>query len=189
MGFVLLGLAAGVIPAAARARSCKWCRTASSPDCSSGGGRMVYDRTHTRELTLLEGLGAGAGAAVRGGDFHPGQRGVDGASGFSGFVAELQVLLGAWQAFPLAALAGAGRRAFGVLHPAGLAAGVPPASGAASFPPGSLEPITVPEKAGAVLLLGASLAIGLYPRWVLDWIDAGLGSTAFAGMRKVLGWP
>jgi NADH-quinone oxidoreductase subunit M len=116
-----------------------------------------------------------------------------GLPGFSGFVAELQVLMGAWQAFPAPPWRGGGRRAFGGLHPAGLAAGVPPRirRRRGSFPPGEpLEPITVPEKAGAVLLLGASLTIGIVPAVGprLDRCRAGR-STAFAGMRKVLGWP
>ncbi|HOY59111.1 MAG TPA: NADH-quinone oxidoreductase subunit M, partial [Verrucomicrobiota bacterium] len=34
----------------------------------------------------------------------------------------------------------------------------------------AIEPISLPERAGAILLLGATLAIGLYPRLLLDFI-------------------
>ena len=50
-------------------------------------------------------------------------------------------------------------------------------------------PITWAEKAGAVLLLAVSLAVGIYPRVLLDWIEAGLGSAGFAALRRTMGWP
>src|SRR5437867_5240033 len=65
-------------------------------------GRMVYERTHTRQLAELGGLWQTmpfttivfiiAGLASMG------------LPGFSGFVAELQVLIGTWQAFPWLAI-------------------------------------------------------------------------------------
>ena len=48
-----------------------------------------------------------------------------------------------------------------------------------------LNPITVPERLGAVLLIGASLVIGLYPRLLLDWIVPSFDSPLFEGLRKV----
>jgi NADH-quinone oxidoreductase subunit M len=193
MGFVLLGLAAG---------NPRGCAGAVLQMVSHGiiagllfgvVGRMVYDRTHTRELTLLEGLGLARALPFAAATFTLAAVASMGLPGFSGFVAELQVLLGAWQAYPVAAVAGGLGVVLSVAFTLrALQRSFLPASGAASAvpPPGeAFEPITVPEKAGALLLLGASLAIGVYPRWILDWIDAGLGSAAFAGMRKVLGWP
>ena len=46
------------------------------------------------------------------------------------------------------------------------------------------SPITVPERLGAVLLLGTSLVIGLYPRLLLDLIVPSFNTALFDGMRK-----
>ena len=44
-------------------------------------GRMVYDRTHTRELAELQRMNLSTAAAVCGGDLHHRQRGLDGPAG------------------------------------------------------------------------------------------------------------
>ena len=44
-------------------------------------GRMVYDRTHTRELAVLEGMKLEQGDAVRGGDVRHRGCGLDGPAG------------------------------------------------------------------------------------------------------------
>ena len=51
-------------------------------------------------------------------------------------------------------------------------------------PPGDFQPISIPERLGAVLLMAATLAIGLYPRWLLDLIRPSLNSPLFDGLRK-----
>jgi hypothetical protein len=51
-----------------------------------------------------------------------------------------------------------------------------------------IEPISIPERCGAVLLLGATLAVGLYPRLLLDWIVPALQSEMFQGVVKGGGW-
>ena len=99
-----------------------------------------------------------------------------GLPGFSGFVAEVQVLVGAWQAFPwFAIVAGIGivvgvaytwhamQRAFFSDLPTIDANG-------AAVPIPEYEPVTLAEKTGVVLLAGTSLLIGLYPRLLLDAI-------------------
>jgi NADH-quinone oxidoreductase subunit M len=63
-------------------------------------GRMVYDRTHTRELQVLQGLGLAKLMPFAAFTFVVAGLASMGLPGFSGFVAELQVLVGAWQAFP-----------------------------------------------------------------------------------------
>jgi len=116
-----------------------------------------------------------------------------GLPGFSGFVAELQVLIGAWHLSPtLAVVAG-----FGIL--VGVAytlralflAFFHEASAANFNAPGhghpQLEPITIPERIGAVLLIGTSLLIGLCPGRMLDLINKSFSSTLFDGLRKVCG--
>ena len=99
-----------------------------------------------------------------------------GLPGFSGFVAEVQVLIGAWLAFPwFAVVAGVGivvgvaytwramQRAFFSESPSVDSAG-------AAVPIPEYEPVTWAEKTGVILLAGTSLLIGLYPRLLLDVI-------------------
>src|SRR3989440_1538946 len=72
-------------------------------------GRMVYDRAHTRELEVLEGMDLNKLMPFAAVTFVIASVASMGLPGFSGFVAELQVLIGAWRAFPtLAVLAGGG---------------------------------------------------------------------------------
>src|SRR5213082_2176087 len=72
-------------------------------------GRMVYDRAHTRELDGLEGMNLSRALPFAAVTFVIAGVASMGMPGFSGFVAELQVLIGAWRAFPtLAVLAGVG---------------------------------------------------------------------------------
>jgi len=47
-----------------------------------------------------------------------------------------------------------------------------------------LDPITVPERIGAVLLIATSLVIGLYPQLLLSLIESGLRTGLFAGLWK-----
>src|ERR1051326_249381 len=63
-------------------------------------GRMVYDRTHTRELSALAGMNLAKAMPFAAMTFVVGRVASMGLPGFSGFVAELQVLIGAWDAFP-----------------------------------------------------------------------------------------
>jgi NADH-quinone oxidoreductase subunit M len=156
-------------------------------------GRMVYDRTHTRELELLGPMKLNRMLPFAAGTFVLASVASMGLPGFSGFVAELQVLIGAWQAFPtLAVVSGIGiligvaytlralQKAFfedgpGVeAHP--VAAG--------SHGDARWEPITVPERIGAVMLIGTSLVIGLFPGLLLDWITPSLDSVLFEPLRR-----
>jgi len=123
-----------------------------------------------------------------------------GLPGFSGFVAELQVLIGAWQAYPtLAVITGVGilvgvaytlravqKAFFGDAEerrpPARLDDKQEHAGPEAGAP---MAPISIPERIGAVLLIGASLVIGLYPRLLLDVIVPSFNSPLFDGLRKV----
>src|SRR5207302_7607220 len=63
-------------------------------------GRMVYDRAHTRELEVLEGMDLTKALPFAAGTFVVASAASMGLPGFSGFVAELQVLIGAWRSFP-----------------------------------------------------------------------------------------
>ncbi|MFO1498129.1 MAG: NADH-quinone oxidoreductase subunit M [Verrucomicrobiota bacterium] len=152
-------------------------------------GRMVYDRTHTRDLNALEGMQLAKVLPFAAVTFVLASVASMGLPGFSGFVAELQVLIGAWHAFPkLAIVAGVGiligvaytlralQKAFFGDQSAHLSD--------ATQDHRHLARITLPERAGGLVLLATSLAIGLYPRILLDLIVPSFGGPLFEGMRK-----
>jgi NADH-quinone oxidoreductase subunit M len=149
-------------------------------------GRMVHDRTHTRDLDTLEKLNLYKFIPFAAVTFVVASMASIGLPGFSGFVAELQVLIGAWHAFPVYAI-GAG---FGVVI--GVAytwramqkAFLGGAGVESEHPHHSLPPISIPERIGAVILIGVSLSIGLYPQLILNRIIPALNSPLFDGLRK-----
>ena len=149
-------------------------------------GRMVYERTHTRELSKLEGMGLAKAMPFAAVTFVIASVASMGLPGFSGFVAELQVIIGAWKAFPtLAVISGVGiligvAYTLRVLQKAFL--GEAKTEGGAEHHP--LEPISIPERIGAVLLIGVSLLIGLFPRLLLDVIVPSFDSPLFDWLRK-----
>jgi NADH-quinone oxidoreductase subunit M len=133
-------------------------------------GRMVYDRTHTRDLDTLEGLRLGQALPFAAGTFVVAGAASMGLPGFSGFMAELQVLIGAWQAFAsYAVIAGVGIL-IGVAYT--LRALQKAFFGETPNPPANptFEPITIPERLATMLLLGTTIAVGLYPQFLLDLI-------------------
>ncbi len=147
-------------------------------------GRMVYDRAHTRQLSMLECMGLSKALPFAMGTFVIAGFASMGLPGFSGFVAEVQVLIGAWSANPKFALtAGVGivvgvaytlramnQAFFGDAKPEHELA-VPPT-----------RPISLPEMIGAVLLIVCTLGIGLYPRILLDLIVPALHTDLFQAM-------
>lgn len=149
-------------------------------------GRMVYDRTHTRELSALQGMGLLKAMPFAAVTFAVASVASMGLPGFSGFVAEMQVLVGAWEAFPT----------FAVLSGLGILVGVAYTLRVLQLvffherdePPDPhahpLDPISVPERVGAVLLIAATLVIGLYPRLLLDLIVPSFSSPLFEGLRQ-----
>jgi NADH-quinone oxidoreductase subunit M len=149
-------------------------------------GRMVYDRTHTRDLDLLEKMHLYKFIPFAAVTFIVASMASIGLPGFSGFVAELQVLIGAWHAFPVYAV-GAG---FGIVI--GVAytwrAMQKAFFGHPEIKPGEphhpLAAISIPERIGAVILIVVSLTIGLYPQVILNRIIPALNSSLFEGLRK-----
>jgi NADH-quinone oxidoreductase subunit M len=98
-----------------------------------------------------------------------------GLPGFSGFVAELQVLVGAWIAKPWWALVAGVGIVVGVAYTwralqKAFFSDVQP-SPHLHENASALAAITWPEITGVVLLGGSSLAVGLYPRILLDTIE------------------
>ncbi|MFO1461571.1 MAG: NADH-quinone oxidoreductase subunit M [Verrucomicrobiota bacterium] len=152
-------------------------------------GRMVYDRTHTRDLEELGAHRLGRTLPFAAVTFVLAGFASIGIPGFSGFVAELQILLGTWPVSGrLVGIAG-----FGILLGAayilravhlGFFRGddSPPLDALA--PP---TPITVPEVLGTTLLLVSTVSLGLYPGVVLNWIQPALAGPFFEGLRRGVG--
>jgi len=156
-------------------------------------GRMVYDRTHTRELAQLAGMHLNRLIPFAAVTFTIASVASMGLPGFSGFVAELQILIGAWQAYPtLTVLTGAGivvgvAYTLRVLQKAFFADPETTQTVDVADKGGehvAMAPISAPERIGALMLIGASLVIGLYPRLLLDLIGPSFGSALFEGLRR-----
>jgi NADH-quinone oxidoreductase subunit M len=156
-------------------------------------GRMVYERTHTRVLDELEGMRLHQAMPFAAVVFVMAGLASMGLPGFSGFIAEMQILIGAWKAGPTwAVFAGAGiligvaytlravRKGFYSDATPGETGSTPPV-----HDPIPLPAISVPERVGAVMLLGATLLIGVYPRLLLDLIIPALQTPLMSGIFKV----
>jgi NADH-quinone oxidoreductase subunit M len=149
-------------------------------------GRMVYDRTHTRDFADLESMQLNRVIPFAAGTFVIAGLASMGMPGFSGFFAELQVLIGAWQAFPtLAVISGVGI----IIGVAYTLRAIQKSfySGArleaASQPP-DFERISVPERIGSLVLLGATIVIGLHPSLLVNLIKSGFTSPLMSPLVK-----
>jgi len=149
-------------------------------------GRMVYARTHTRDLAALGAMNLNKAIPFAAVTFVLAGMASMGLPGFSGFVAELMVLIGVWRAYPLLAICVGFGLIVGVVYiwramqKAFFAdAGV---ESSPSQPP--LPFITIPERVGAIILIGASVLVGLYPQALLNVIVPALNSPLFEGLRK-----
>ena len=180
MGFVLLGLAVATPQALAGAVLQMFSHGIVAGLLFAVVGRMVYERTHTRDLRELHRMAlfrllpfaavvfALAGIASMG------------MPGFSGFPAEFSILVGTWKHNALwAVLAAIGipvaaAYTLRVVHLAFFGKIAPEEISSADSPP--LPPTTWPERLGAVLLLAVSVAVGVYPGLLLDWIVPALQS-------------
>ncbi len=156
-------------------------------------GRMVYERTHTRELATLEGMNLVKAMPFAAVTFVIAGCASMGLPGFSGFIAELQVIIGAWQAFPtLAVITGVGivigvAYTLRVMQKAffGEERGAPAPHDDEEHAEQELRaPISVPERIGAVMLIAVSLVVGLYPRILLDVIIPSFNSPLFDWVKK-----
>jgi NADH-quinone oxidoreductase subunit M len=112
-----------------------------------------------------------------------------GLPGFSGFVAELQVLTGSWKANPWwTAVAGIGiivgiAYIWRALQKAFFTDALPTAHELESEQAHKFSPITWPEIAGVALLGVSTLVVGLYPRILLDSIEPAVKALLAGGMQ------
>jgi NADH-quinone oxidoreductase subunit M len=184
MGFVLLGLATLDLVGMSGAILQMFSHGIVASLLFAVVGRMVYDRTHTRQLDELGGLRKVLPFAFW--TFLIGGAASMGMPGFSGFVAEIQVLIGAFHMNPwLAAAAGVSIAItagyiLNALHKVFFAeeehAGSTGDHGHGS-PEGSpsrwkLPGITWPEVLAGVVLMVLLVVIGIYPSVMLDMIKA-----------------
>ena len=132
---------------------------------------MVYDRAHTRDIRELGGLYKVMPIAAIG--FIVGGLVSMGMPGFSGFIAEMPIYIGAWKSVPLVAIISSisivvtaayillvARRVFFGDVPEGIKSG--------------LSDITSMDKAVVILLSVILLVVGVFPSVLVPWIEAGV---------------
>jgi len=152
-------------------------------------GRIVYERTHTRQLSELEGMYLGRRLPFAAWAFVIAGVASMGLPGFSGFVAELQVLMGAWIAKPWWTAASGVGIVIGVaytwraLQMAFFTDRLPrpdehPKEGWPKF-----DPITWPEITATCLLFAATLIVGIYPSILLNSIEPAVKALLAGGMQ------
>jgi NADH-quinone oxidoreductase subunit M len=140
-------------------------------------GRIVYERTHTRQLAELERMHLSKRLPFAAWAFVIAGMASMGLPGFSGFVAELQVLVGAWIAKPWwTAAAGVGivvgvAYTWRALQKAFFSDVLPTAHTLEQEQGHQFAAITWPEVAGVSMLAATSLFVGLYPKILLDAIE------------------
>nr|MBA3763814.1 NADH-quinone oxidoreductase subunit M [Chthoniobacterales bacterium] len=176
MGFVLLGLATGSALGASGSVLQMFSHGVIGALLFAVAGRMIYPRTHTRDLDQLSPLRLYRAMPFAAFTFVVASAASMGIPGFSGFAAEITILIGAWKAFPVAVwITGAGMvlvAAFTLraLIKSFFGETTSPAETPAAEATPTLAPITLPEKLGAGLLMFATFAVGLYPKLLLDRI-------------------
>src|SRR3984893_1398087 len=181
MGFVLLGLATANALGVSGAVLQMFSHGVIAALLFAVAGRMVYRRTHTRDLDELSILQLNRALPFAAFTFVVASAASMGIPGFSGFAAEITILIGTWKAYPLAVwITGAGmvlvaaftlralkKSFFGESVAEKEAKKVKTVT---ALNRREFEPITWAEKWGAGLLMSATLAVGIYPKLLLDRI-------------------
>src|SRR5438034_4924625 len=109
MGFVLLGLATANALSVSGAVLQMFSHGVIAALLFAVAGRMIYRRTHTRELDELAGMNLNRALPFAAFTFVIASAASMGIPGFSGFAAEITILIGAWRTYPLAVwITGAG---------------------------------------------------------------------------------
>jgi NADH-quinone oxidoreductase subunit M len=178
MGFVLLGFATANALGVSGAVLQMFSHGVIGALLFAIAGRMIYRRTHTRDLDELSILQLNRALPFAAFSFVIASAASMGIPGFSGFAAEITILIGAWKIYPMAVwLTGLGMvlvAAFTLraLKKSFFGDGLGSAAD-------TLVPITLAEKLGAGLLIVATLAIGLCPSLLLDRITPAVEAMRF----------
>ena len=178
MGFVLLGFATANALGVSGAVLQMFSHGVIAALLFAVAGRMIYRRTHTRELDALSGMNLSHAMPFAAFTFVVAAAASMGIPGFSGFAAEITILIGAWKTYPIAVwIAGAGivlvaaftLRALKLsfFGEKGVQAEVTTVT---TLSREEFNPITIPEKIGACMLMLTTLAVGVYPKLLLDRI-------------------
>jgi len=185
MGFVLLGLATANILGVSGSVLQMFSHGVIGALLFAVAGRMIYRRTHTRDLDALAGMNLRHALPFAAFTFVIASAASMGIPGFSGFAAEITILIGAWKSYPLAVwITGAGMVLVAAFTLRALKRAFFDVDGESATPSSAersihLEPITIPEKLGAGLLMFATLAVGLYPKLLLDRIQPAVEAMRF----------
>src|SRR5438270_1159020 len=102
MGFVMLGLAAATALSVSGAVLQMFSHGVIAALLFAVAGRMIYRRTHTRELDELAGMNLNRALPFAAFTFVIASAASMGIPGFSGFAAEITILIGAWKTYPIA---------------------------------------------------------------------------------------
>ncbi len=147
-------------------------------------GRMVYARAHTRDLDKLSPFNLARLIPFAAVTFVLAGMASMGLPGFSGFIAESMIVVGVWRAYPALVFVVGFGILIGVVYiwramqQAFFAKPLAPIA----EPGHPVEPVTLPEKLGAALLIAASVTVGLYPQFLLNVIVPALHSPLFHGL-------
>ena len=182
MGFVLLGLATANVLGVSGAVLQMFSHGVIAALLFAVAGRMIYRRTHTHELDALAKMNLSHALPFAAFAFVIASAASIGIPGFSGFAAEITILIGTWKTYPGAVwITGAGmvlvaaftlralKQSFFGETGSGV---VRMQEGQALLDPDRNEQqsISPAEKIGACLLMFATLAVGIYPKMLLDRI-------------------
>src|SRR5204862_6294387 len=181
MGFVLLGLATANVFGVSGAVLQMFSHGVIGALLFAVAGRMIYRRTHTRELDALAGMNLRHALPFAAFTFVIASAASMGIPGLSGFAAEITILIGSWKTYPLAVwVTGAGMvlvAAFTLRALKQSFFGEPETvvhlqEGRVAVDPdwNEQQQITAAEKWGACLLMFATIAVGVYPKVLLDRI-------------------
>jgi NADH-quinone oxidoreductase subunit M len=169
MGFVLLGLATAQALGAGGAVLQMFSHGIIAALLFAVVGRMIYERTHTRDLTVLPEFGLSRVIPFAALTFAVASAAAMGIPGFSGFAAEVMILIGAWRVYPtLVVIAGIGMVLTAAFMLRALKKSFFGEPITARRP--DCGPISIPEKIGACLLVVATVVVGLFPNLLLDRI-------------------
>ena len=186
MGFVLLGLATANALGVSGAVLQMFSHGVIAALLFAVAGRMIYRRTHTRDLDQLSILQLNRALPFAAFTFVIASAASMGIPGFSGFAAEITILIGTWKTFPLAVwITGLGMVLVAAFT---LRALVKSFFGDVRMQEGNVpvdadwnegQKISLPEKIGACLLMFVTLVIGLYPKLLLDRIQPAVEAMRF----------
>lgn len=190
MGFVLLGFATANALGLGGAVLQMFSHGVIAALLFAVAGRMIYRRTHTRELDALSGMNLRRALPFAAFSFVIASAASMGIPGFSGFAAEITVLLGTWKSYPIAVLiTGAGMvlvaaftlRALKQTFFSDASTGVHLQEGRPLLDSDFNETwqISAAEKWGAALLILATVAAGIYPKFLFDRVQPAIEALRF----------